>query len=342
MLCFGLLAPVAPRLVRRIPIEQIVAVCAALTAVGAAVRGIGGTAGLFAGTLLAGAAVAVAQTVIPILVGTRHAGHTGWLTGGYSMALTLGAALAAGTAVPLEHLLGSWQAALAAFAVPAALAALVWARPAPAQRTIVRREAPLGLLRDQRAWSVALYFGLQSTAFYAGLTWLPSILQDAGYSETAAGGLQALGNASQFLPALLVPVLAARGPSQTRLLVIVVALAAGGLTGIALAPGAAVLWMLTIGVAQGGAFGLALVLPVLRGANAQAVAALTGMTLSIGYLVAASGPWLVGLAHDVSGGWGAPLAALVAVTLAELAVGVPATRGWRVGVAGPVASSGNG
>ena len=67
LLCFGLFAPFVPMLVRMVAIQRVVAVCAALTALGAAVRGLGGTAALFAGTLVAGAAVAFAQAVIPIL-----------------------------------------------------------------------------------------------------------------------------------------------------------------------------------------------------------------------------------------------------------------------------------
>ena len=42
------------------------------------------------------------------------------------MSLTLGAALAAALAVPLEKWLGSWEASLAAWSVPALVAALVW------------------------------------------------------------------------------------------------------------------------------------------------------------------------------------------------------------------------
>jgi CP family cyanate transporter-like MFS transporter len=262
-----------------------------------------------------------------MLLRTRFGGHTGSLTGAFSMALTLGAAIAAGTAVPLERVLGSWRAALAAFGVPAFLAALLWLMP---ERTVVVREESLGLRRDRRAWSVALYFGLQSTAFYGGLTWLPSILQDDGYSEAAAGGLQAFANVLQFAPAFLVPVLATRRPTQTWLLVVLALAAAGGLAGVLLAPGAAIAWMAAIGLAQGGALGLALILPVLRGGSAHAVATLTAMSLSVGYLIAAAGPWLAGLAHDLSGGWDATLALLIAVTLAELAVGFRATRAWTV------------
>jgi MFS transporter, CP family, cyanate transporter len=340
VLCFGLLAPLAPRVVRRVSIEWVVCGCAAVTGIGAAVRGFGTVAALFAGAVLAGASVAIAQALLPVLVRTRFAGHTGALTGSFSMALTLGAALASGLAVPLTSLFGgSWRAGLAVFAVPALVAALAWLRPATANATRVQRKVPLGVLRDRRAWSVALFFAFQSMVFYAGLTWLPSVLQSEGYSEAAAGGLLALANVSQLAPALLVPVVVARRGTQTGYLVALAVVAALAMAGVSIAPSLAALWMVALGIAWGGALGLALMPPMLRGANVHAVASLTAMALSVGYLVAASGPWIVGLAHDLTDGWGVPVAVMVAMTLAEIVVGVPATRAWRVGAdAGPVAS----
>jgi CP family cyanate transporter-like MFS transporter len=337
VLCFGLLAPLAPVLVRRVAVERLLAACAALTAAGAAARGLGGAAGLFAGTTLAGAAVAVAQTALPTLLSVRYPRRAGALTGAFSMALTLGAAAAAGLAVPLERALGgSWRAALAAVAVPAALAAVVWLLPGVSASTLVRPAHRFGLRNLARSWSLAAYFGLQSSAFYCGLTWLPSILSDAGYDQAAAGGLQALSNGIQLAPALAVPVLAARLRDQRPVLVVLVATATAGFVGLLAAPGAALLWVLVIGLGQGGSLGLALMLPVLRGADAAAVAALTALSLSAGYLLCAAGPPLVGLAHDLSDGWTLPLWLIVAITLAELAPGWRAAGAWKVGGPGPV------
>jgi MFS transporter, CP family, cyanate transporter len=50
------------------------------------------------------------------------------------------------------------------------------------------------------------------------------------------------------------------------------------------------------------------------------------MTLSIGYLTAAIGPWLAGVLHDATGGWSATLAFLLAVTLLQAVPGVAACR----------------
>ena len=58
--------------------------------------------------------------------------------------------------------------------------------------------------------------GVQSMAFYAGLSWIPTVLEDAGFSEGEAGALQALGALVQLVPAFAVPVLAARSREPDR------------------------------------------------------------------------------------------------------------------------------
>jgi CP family cyanate transporter-like MFS transporter len=294
------------------------------------VRAAGGVVGLFGGTLLAGIAIAIGQALVPVLARLRFVERAGTLTGGFSMALTLGSAFASGLAVPLQHAFGSWRAALAAFALPAGVTAVLWLLPATATQTRLPPAHSLSLHRLPRAWSVALYFGAQSMAFYTGLTWLPTILERHGFSAAGAGGLQAFANAVQFPAAFLVPVLAGRRRNQTPLLVALVTPAAVALVGLIVTPGAAVVWMPLLGIAQGGALGLALILPVLRGASGPAVAALTAMALSVGYLLASTGPFVAGLVHDAGGGWTAALVFLLCVTLAELPLGVAATRSWTV------------
>jgi CP family cyanate transporter-like MFS transporter len=327
VVCFGALALVTPRVAHRVSLERLLLGCALLTVVAALLRGAGATLALFGGSLLAGVAVAIAQAAMPIYIRTRHAGRTGPLIGAYSMAIPAGATLAAASAVPLEHAFGgSWRAALAVWALPAALAAAVWLPAALGTGTHLHGEQPAPVWNARLAWAVSLYFGLQSLAFYACLAWLPTILVADGASSAGAGALLALDSLVSAGPALLVPLVAARRATQTGLLAAIVALAAAGLLGLLLAPGLAIAWVVLIGLGQGGALGLALILPVLRARGPRPIAALTAMSLCVGYLVAASGPWLLGLVHDAAGGWDAGLAVLLAVTLLELAPGLPAVR----------------
>lgn len=327
VVCFGALALVGPRLARRVPLELILVACALATAAGAALRGVENAPALFAGSLLAGAAVGIGQAALPVLIRLAFPGATGLLTGAYSMALGLGAALGSGAAVPLARAFGdSWTASLAAWALPAAAAAALWAPAAVRRRTLVRGPSPAPLRGEALAWWVAAFMGVQSMAFYAALAWLPEILQDRGWSAGEAGALQALAALVSLLPAFLVPLLAARRRGQTLVLLTIVGIATTGVLGLLLAPAAAPAWMLLVGLGNGGALGLGLVLPVLRAASPGAVSSLTAMTLCVGYLMASTGPWILGAVHDVVGGWTAPLVVLLGITLLELLPGLPAAR----------------
>jgi MFS transporter, CP family, cyanate transporter len=279
---------------------------------------------LFVGTLGAGAGVAVAQAALPVLIRTCHSAQTGRLTGAFSMALPLGATLAAALAVPLDDALGSWEASLACWGLLAVAAGLLWLLADG--RTRVSGPVPPPLRRDRLAWAVALYFGIQSMAFYIGLSWLPTILADAGYSDETAGFLQGLSALVQLAPAFLVPVIASRRRSQEPILAVIVAVSGLAVLGLMVAEDVAPLWMVVLGLGQGGALGLALILPVLRGGEPAAVASLTAMTLSIGYLTAALGPWIAGVLHDATDGWEATLAFLLAVTVLQFVPGLPASR----------------
>jgi CP family cyanate transporter-like MFS transporter len=324
--CMGAFAPIAPRVAARVPMERALVGCALLTAAGTGVRAFGTTPSLFAAGLALGVAIALAQVLLPVLIRTSHHAATGLLTGAFSMALVLGSVIGAGLAVPLENLLGGWPQSLAAWAVPAVVAAIVWLPAALRPGTTVARGRGARLSGSGLAWAVSGFMGLQSMAFYASLSWIPSILEDGGWSSEAAGALLAFGALCGLVPAFVIPVLAARASDQRRLMLAVVLVPSAGLTGLLVAPGLALLWMVLIGFGQSGALGLGLALPLRRGGDAATVATLTAMTLSVGYLVAAAGPWLLGAVHDASGDWTVPLVVLIAITLSELVAGVPAAR----------------
>ena len=111
VLCFGLLAPVAPVLARRFGAERVVLLALVPILVGVLGRAAGSTLALFAGTLVAGAGVAAANVIVPSVVKGRFR-RSGAITGVYVATLTAGAALAAGLTVPIERRLG-WEGALA-------------------------------------------------------------------------------------------------------------------------------------------------------------------------------------------------------------------------------------
>ena len=298
-----------------------------VTAAGTAARGLGGTVALYGGTLLAGAAIALTQVVTPAWVRARGSKHIGVLTGAFSMSLVAGATIATFTAIPFERAFGGWEPSLAIWAIPAVVGAAVWLPLAIRARDPVNPPERQPLWREPMAWSISLFMGLQSMAFFSTISWLPEILVADGISEGYAGTLSGITQLIQIAPAFAIPVLAARRASQTDLLLIIVGTGLIGLLGVELAPDAALLWMVFLGIGQGGALGLALILPVLRGRDAGQVASMTAMMMGVGYLIAACGPALVGAVFDATGDWTLPIVVLLAMTAVQLPAARYAAKG---------------
>jgi CP family cyanate transporter-like MFS transporter len=75
----------------------------------------------------------------------------------------------------------------------------------------------------------------------------------------------------------------------------------------------------------------ALTLVVLRAPDGSHAAALSGMTQGVGYVFAAIAPFALGGIHDLTSGWDAPVAVMIAMAVALLACGLAASRPGMVG-----------
>jgi len=292
---------------------------------------------LFLGTAVAGAAIAVGNVLLPVLVRGNFPDRMGLLTGMYTTGLIGSAALAAGVTVPVADALGGgWRPGLAIWAVPVAIALMVWA-PQLARRRPTRADpgAPVtgarSLLRDPVAWSVTLFFALQSAGFYATLAWLPSVFHSHGLSTSYSGFLLSLSLIFGLIPALTVPSLAARASHQRPFVFVFMALIAIGWLGVILAPRTVpYLWVVVLGIGQNALFPLAMTLIVLRGGAVAATAALSTMVQTIGYLMAAAGPLAIGAVHDISGSWTPALIVLLGLLVPQTVIGLEAARNRTV------------
>jgi CP family cyanate transporter-like MFS transporter len=227
---------------------------------------------------------------------------------------------------------GGWRPGLAIWAIPAAIALAVWAP------YLFRRQRGQGgsgdqvigaraLLRDRVAWSVTLFFAIQSAGFYATLAWLPSVFHSHGVSTARAGLLLSLSLFVGVIPALLVPSMAARARDQRPFVLGFVSLIAIGWLGVILAPTSApYLWVVLLGLGQNAAFPLALTLIVLRGGTVRNTAALSTLVQTVGYLCAALGPLAIGAVHDITGSWTPALLILLALLVPQTVIGLAAAR----------------
>jgi cyanate transporter len=343
VLCFGAFAPVAPRLARRIGLETAVAGSLTLLAAGIALRLPSPVALLFAGSLVAGAAIAVANVLMPAYV-KREFARPGTVMGLYSASLNLGAAASAGLTVPIGSALGwDWRGALGSWGVLAAVGLAVWIPVAGVGRNHTAPDAPgagsWGLLRTPVARQVTVFLGLQSVQFYSFSAWLPTLLADGGVPVGRGGLLLAVCNVVGAAGALVVPAQAGRMRTQRPLVAGVVLAYLAGLVGLLVSPSSGtLLWVAVFGIAQGGGFALALTLIVLRSATPLVAARLGGVAQCLGYLLAAVGPVVLGALHDLTGGWAWPLALLLVLVLPMVWSGWGAARDTAVGAGGRTAA----
>jgi CP family cyanate transporter-like MFS transporter len=363
LLAFAALSSLAPRLGRRFGIERTLLASMVVLAAGILLRSSGPIAALFGGTTLLGLAIAAGNVLLPGLVKRDFPSRTGWMTGLYSGAMGGMATVAVALAVPVADRAGlGWRGSLACWAAPAALAALVWV-PLARRRTDQPRSGAAGeasgdggglagdpaadrwpgppagptargpaeavpsLWRSGLAWQVTVFMGLQSLVFYSTIAWLAEILRDRGLSSSAAGWLVSVTQLAGLVTSLAGPPIATRRASQRVHVTCSALLSLTGYSGLLLSGrGLLPLWCVLIGLGQGALFSLALTMFALRAPDARHAAELSGMAQTVGYLLAATGPTLLGLLHDLTGAWTVPLAGLVATTVVILVAGVAAGR----------------
>jgi CP family cyanate transporter-like MFS transporter len=339
VVCFGLVSPIAPGLAHRIGTERTILLCLALLTIGTAMRGLGGTELLFLGMIAIGFGIGVVNVLLPSVIKQDFPHRIGALTGLYTSALCAGAAASVLLTSPFERAIaGTWRWGLGIWAVPAALAFVLWLPQLVRRRATSRRHSGLrhDLWRNALAWQVTAYITALTALAYTVFAWGPTLLQDRGMSVDASSRQMALSFVVQAISGFVLPLWAARRRNQRFYAVFGAAIALVGLLGWVFAPIATVwLWTICAGIGQGGAFGLALALIGLRASNAETAAQLSGMAQTVCYVCGGLfGPFAVGLVHQWSGGWNA-------VGILFAAVGAIAiAAAWGAGRAGTTDNKG--
>ena len=309
VLCMGLLAPASQRLGARFGAAAAVQIAIIAVFAGVLLRWWGDQLwALYAGTFVAGFGIAVAGTLLPRLVKAIFPPErTGTITGLYMLAMMGGAAASSALSVPLAARLGSWQGSLASWSVLAAVGALAWA-PVSLRISKFGAANPVATTghglpwRHRTAWLIAAYLAIQSWQFYSSLAWIAPSYVARGWDPTTAGYLLSAFTGAQLISGLLGPVLTDRIHDHRVLLIPAAGLGLVGMLALLLAPDAAPwVWVSVLGLGQGAAFSLALVLLVDYAETPAGSGRLTAMTFFVSYTIASFGPTVTGALRDFTG-----------------------------------------
>lgn len=325
VIAFAGMGFLAPALAHRLGDHRLVTLALAIATAGLALRAVVAEVWQFVLlSFLALAGGAIANVLMPSLVKRHFPDRIGTLTAVYTTCLAIGTTTAAGLTVPIADAAGGWRFGLGSWAVLTAIALLPWLptlrRDRPVAEDRPDRLPIARIARTRLGWALALLFGAQSFQAYIAFGWFANFFRHQHVSAAEAGLLVAFYAALSIPISMVIPAVAVRG--QRGLVAILTCFSAVSYLGMLLAPvGGAWLWMLLGGVGSG-IFPLTLTMIGLRSALVPVTAALSAFSQGIGYLIAGTGPLLVGLLLGLTGGsWTWPLILLLAAAVLSFGSG---------------------
>ena len=337
VLSMGIFALAVPRIAARVGRARTI-IFALILLAAALIARLGGTVPgvLHLSALLAGVGIALAVGLVPGVVREQLHHAAGRATGAWSTALMFGAVLGAAFTVPIADATGSWQLALAVWAVPAIIGTIAWAwveRPAAATHLDDPRVPSLRDLpwRSQTAWALTAYLTLNSIVFYVTVAWLAPSYAERGWSQADAGYLFGVYTAASVVATLVLAPLSHRMRARRTLLAGISVVTAVALVLIGVAPQFAPVVVLAVfGFVLGGGFGIGLLLLAEYADDAAGAARLTAMVFFVVYTIAAIGPVAIGGLLDALDSWPVAFGLLAVLAGAQALTVVPLRRGITV------------
>lgn len=327
LILFGMVSPFVSRIINRLTMTGTVLSALCLLFIAILLR-VSGDVGLFIfGTILLGMAIAIGNVCLPSYVKWRFPLQIGLFTGVYSATMNLTAGLGGGLSYPLSELspLG-YRLSLSFWVILTLLAIIFWipqfkkSRESELQSEHTFKQDDKGpkinLLKSKLAWAVALTMAMQSMIFYTVIAWMPTILIDKGLSPTAAGYLLMLNQFSQVPMTFIFPIIASKMKNQKLLVTIVSLLFVIGFSFLFV--DIYIFWILGIivaGFGMGAGFSLCMMFFSIRARTNNGSMNLSGFGQSVGYFIAAIGPFLIGLLHDILGGWTIGILSLIVISI---------------------------
>ncbi|MCW3480996.1 cyanate transporter [Neisseriaceae bacterium JH1-16] len=266
-------------------------------------------AALIGSAALVGVGVALIQALLPGVIKHNYAARLPQTMGLYSAAIMGGGGLGAVVSPWVAHQSGNWHAGLGVWVVLALAALLVWRAVPGEMPPAASAGRGLGpLLRNRRAWLLALYFGLINGGYTSMVAWLPPFFVQRGLTAQHAGSLLGLMTAAQVVAALSLPVLALKSRDRRPWLALGLSLQLAGFAGLILQPDALpTLWVMLIGFGLGGCFALSLILTLDHLHEPRRAGELAAFVQGAGFVIAALAPFAIGWLRDAgasfTAGW---------------------------------------
>ncbi len=257
-----------------------------------------------------GIAIATLNFMLPVWLKENVEGKSGLLTGTYVALMGTCVSISLALAVPLARATSiGWRLSMVPWIITGTIAAIWWAVKMPQSSHPKGRESEPHffanpMLKNRSAWALAFFFGIISMLFYATSTWGPTILATKGFSLQGASWVISGANFFGALVGIAIPHYLSKKSDMRWALVAVSLFTAAGLLGVSLDRGnREIIWMSIAMTGMAIVFPLSLLLAVLKSTDPKQTRLLSIMMQSIGYVMAAFSPTILGKLFDLSGSW---------------------------------------
>ncbi|MBY0121837.1 MFS transporter [Bacillus sp. S/N-304-OC-R1] len=337
LIAFGLISPFVPGIARRFGNEMSVLIGLLILGAGIMIRSADTIVLLFSGTIFIGLGIAVCNVLLPGIVKQSFPKKVGLLTGIYTLSMGVFAGLAPGLSIPLADTLNlGWRMSLGMWTIIIITAIGFWLPQLKIKQTSLKsptqNKSTSPIWFSSLAWQVTFFMGLQSMVYFSVTSWLPEILLSRGFEIAVAGWMVTLFQFSGLPANIIIPVLADRLPHQKGIALGIGILCLAGLAGLIFSTNKIIIicCIIMLGIALGAAISHGLTLIGLRAANAKQASDLSGMAQSVGYILAAMGPFIIGFLFDFFQSWTIPLILLIFITVLYTIAGIGAGRNLYV------------
>lgn len=334
LLTFATFSLFTPAIGKRLGMGRAIFLAMILLGLGMILRVIGGIELLLIGTGITGIGIVIANVLLIPLIKVRLPEKLGLMTALMATIMSLFAAVAAGTSVPIAVDLNlGWRGSLAFWSIFILIALILWIpqirRP---KAGLDSDQTPAkNVWKSRLAWHVTLFMGCQSVMYFTLTAWLPDMLISRGWSPVEAGAVSAITQLLGLIGSYFAPAILIRQKQQSTFTLIVGIMYLIGFTGLFFhMDWLTYLSLGIIGISMGASLSIGYTLISLRTAEDATTAKLSAMVQSSGYYLAALGPFLFGVSLDLFNNWNFLIVFMLFFTAQFIYFGMSAGRDLKI------------
>ncbi|WP_238525313.1 MFS transporter [Methylovorus sp. MP688] len=257
--------------------------------------------GLLVSAVLVGVGIALIQALLPSFIKKTSGARSSNMMALYSTGIMSGAAIAAAV-TPRVSVQFGWEAALGIWVLPALLALLIWwffiSEKSGSNRE-QKKISRYSFWRNSRAWTLMLFFGVNTGAYTLILAWLPPFYVELGQDRKMAGDLLAGLTMTEVLSGLAISALVGKFHDRRPLLIAALFFTLAGLVVLHEYPlQMALLATILLGLGIGALFPLSLILAMDHIDSPEMAADLAAFMQGGGYIIASFMPFLAGWVRE--------------------------------------------